>query len=123
MKSTMLLALGLSVAHAAEPTGTLMLACEGMMTTINGPSRKEGPFTTSIIIDFASGTGEFDRLPIAFIFNVTETSIGFHVWVKPDYLTGTIDRMTGKVTASGTKSGDDVIVLYELKCKPTQRMF
>ena len=65
MKAVMLLALGLSVAHAAEPTGTLTLACEGTRTTTtethDKPTKVKKPeqITMGIIIDFAARTVEF----------------------------------------------------------------
>ena len=52
MKAVVLLALGLLVAQAAEPTGTLTLACEGTMTDTKKPDAKPEPLLLSgLIVD------------------------------------------------------------------------
>jgi hypothetical protein len=127
MKAVMLLALGLSVAHAAEPTGTVRLACEGtaITTDTNTQAVSGTPISTAINVDFEHRTVEFDNIP-ASISEVTETTIKFHFGTKPN-LEGTIDRVTGAVEVNTLRPMSDGYdrseVIYSLKCKPTQRMF
>ena len=130
MKLTMLLALGLLVANAAEPTGTLTLACEGTAiitdTTDKNTQVASGtPISTAINVDFEHRTVEFDNIP-ASISQITETTIKFHFGTKPN-LEGTIDRVTGAVEVNTLRPMSDRYdrseVTYDLKCKATQRMF
>jgi hypothetical protein len=130
MKLTMLLALGLSIAHAAEPTGTLTLACEGTSITIDTTDKNMQvasgtPISTAINVDFEHRTVEFDNIP-ASISQITETTIKFHFGTKPN-LEGTIDRVTGAVEVNTLRPVSDRYdrseVTYDLKCKATQRTF
>jgi hypothetical protein len=137
----MLAGLSISVVHAAEPTGTLTLACEGtQIWTSNWDEKKTGrePISMSIIIDFGARTGEYfetrpgrgwdDRRSLR-ISDVTEINISFKAsWFevedKPELqreLEGRIDRVTGALEAS--RLGGGVLARYSLKCKPTKRMF
>jgi hypothetical protein len=76
MKPMMLLALALSTAHAAEPTGALTLACQGTATMDIGPE----PVSVGIIINVADrtvtgfGVSGLDKVKVDY---VDETSIGF----------------------------------------------
>lgn len=76
MNATILL-FGLLVAHAAEPTGTLTLACEGTAITIdtidkNTQVASGTPISTAINVDFEHRTVEFDNIP-ASISQITES--------------------------------------------------
>jgi hypothetical protein len=126
MRSLTLLTLAvLSTAQAAEPTGTLTLACEGTAVSGNGTNPEQ--LSMGIVVDFATRTVEFGhdfQFPVE-ITNITQTTIKFFgsTGYSPlSNLDGVIDRMTGAVEAyivrelGGTMS-------YSLKCKPTQRMF
>jgi hypothetical protein len=127
MKAPMLLALAaLSTAQAAEPTGTLTLACEG--TTKVG--EKLEPISMGIIVDFAARTvhgfgypglsGRFD-FPVK-ITGMNEVTVAFHGSNQTGVsITGSIDRVTGE--AEARTQTPDLILRYALKCKPTQRMF
>jgi hypothetical protein len=127
MKAPMLLALAaLSTAQAAEPTGTLTLACEG--TTKVG--EKLEPISMGIIVDFAARTvhgfgypglsGRFD-FPVK-ITGMNEVTVAFHGSNQTGVsITGSIDRVTGE--AEARTQTPDLILRYSLKCKPTQRMF
>jgi hypothetical protein len=129
----MLLALALSTAQAAEPTGTLTLACEGTEITTDTTDTTDKntraaygtPISTAINVDFEHRTVEFDNIP-ASISQITETTIKFHFGTKPN-LEGTIDRVTGAVEVNTlcpmSDRYDRSEVTYSLKCKPTQRMF
>jgi hypothetical protein len=127
MKAVMMLALGLSVAQAAEPTGTLTLAYEGTeittdTTDTNTQVASGTPISTAINVDFEHRTVEFDNIP-ASISEVTETTIKFHF----ANLEGTIDRVTDAVEVYTLRPMSDRYdrseMTYSLKCKPTQRMF
>jgi hypothetical protein len=131
---------GLLIAHAAEPTGTLTLACEGTRTVTNYFGNhtilKEGPepISMGIILDFAARTvAGFDlwdgKVVITYL---DEWKIGLGPKEEnPDvYMSGSMDRITGDANltvitdASGlykTRAGNDYD--YSMKCKPTQRMF
>jgi hypothetical protein len=139
------LLVALSPAQAAEPTGTLTLACEGTRTAtwrVGGfgeEKTRTEPISMSIIIDFRAQTGEYfetrtdgweDRRSLQ-ISGATEMNISFKAdwFVSEDkrdpnakfVLDGRIDRVTGALVASRLGGGE--IVRYSLKCKPTQRMF
>jgi hypothetical protein len=134
MKLTMLLALGLSFAHAAEPTGTLRLACEGTRTEMWTPDKPE-PVSMGIIVDFGARTVSIFGAPIP-IEDLSDVQVVFNSTDHPDddqfhqHVGGTIDRVTGDVgmltILSGPFSDNSYISLwtnYSLQCKPTQRMF
>jgi hypothetical protein len=143
MKTAILLVLaGLSIAQAAEPTGTLTLACEGTTTNMNiktGFIDKPEPVSMGIIVDFAALKVEFSdaHFPIP-IEDITETTVAFYGNNLPDPLgpslfiiDGTIDRVTGGVEAKLVQHGDrhdrsgnglHLLTTYSLKCQPTQRM-
>jgi hypothetical protein len=117
----------IGLAHAAEPTGTLTLACEGTAITTDRTDKNTQvvsgtPISTAINVDFEHRTVEFDNIP-ASISEVTETTIKFHF----ANLEGTIDRVTGAVEVNTLRPMSDRYdrseMTYSLKCKPTQRMF
>ena len=128
---------GLS-AMAAEPTGTLMLACEGTATDKTDLTREAArpePVSVGLIIDFTTKTvAGFERVFPSFtadqvkITVVDNTSIGFSgTDGRGGAVFGTVDRITGDVEAA-TEHWDETnklqwATLYSLKCKPTQRMF
>src|ERR1700730_1152990 len=128
MKAPLLLALaGLSIstAQAAEPTGTLTLACEGK-STLQSEVTKPRLDTVSfgVIVDYANRT--IQGLPShagakVKVNRVDETGIIFGgedtdlEWS----IQGKIDRVTGALTA--TDKLGDLTTFYSLKCTPTQR--
>jgi hypothetical protein len=61
MKAMMLLVLGLSVAHAAEPTGTLTLACEGTKSSSDYSDAKR-PVSMGMNLDFKARTVDSLRI-------------------------------------------------------------
>ena len=125
----------ITLAQAAEPTGTLTLACKG--TTQWSDDAKPEPTSTGVIIDFTARTLEGFGRDVSFpirITDVTETTIGFmgNNWNQPNRMvsfsiSGTIDRVTGAVEATfagAMASGKSTwSAHYVLQCKPTQRMF
>jgi hypothetical protein len=134
----LLLLVGLSIAHAAEPTGTMTLACEGKTHEITQRrDDKTEPISMGIIVDFAARTVEGFGSDATFrigIEGITETTINFSGSnvgdTRRDYtyhVNGTIDRVTGAVQAvhstTPKAAGQTWSTSYSLKCKPTQRMF
>jgi len=82
----LLLLAGLSIAQAAEPTGTLTLACQGTATdktNLTEPASPK-PISMGLILDFTSKTvAGFERVfpnfsaAVVKIISVDDTSIGF----------------------------------------------
>jgi hypothetical protein len=145
MKATILLLLaGLSIAQAAEPKGTLTLACQGAVSNSLAPDSKPEPISMGVIVNFAARRVEFGHevnFPVG-ITDITETTISFfgHLPNDPVFFSitdGVIDRMTGAVEAeifrrerggttcdaAGKRKCKSWMASYSLKCKPTQRMF
>jgi hypothetical protein len=127
MRLTLLLLAGLSTVQAAEPTGTLTLACEG--TEQHRKERLEpygepDAISMGIIINFANRTVEFAQFkyPTMQITDVTETTIFFYGSDSSVLLFGTIDRILGTVEAE-YRGPLMAASSFSLKCKPTQRMF
>ena len=121
----------LSIALAAEPTGTLTLACEGTAHTQAVGDGKPWAISTGLIIDFAAHTvdGIEPGMMQMHIVEITETAISF-AGKDASYgqnIHGTIDRVTGTVEAYFFSSPKGAKVswntTYLLQCKPTQRMF
>jgi len=139
MQLMLLLLVGLSIAQAAEPTGTLMLACVGTTTTKNiemQVDEKPEPISMGIIVDFAARTvdGFGVLVPITDLGDVTVVFYSNDPGDADAHMNttifGTIDRMTGEVRAAriwvglaADKSPIDIWTNFSLKCKPTQRMF
>ena len=132
---TMLLALAaLSTAQAAEPTGTLTLACQGTATDKPdlGEAAKPEPVSMGLIIDFTTKTvAGFDRVFQSFsagrikITVIDSTSIVFG-GTDPvgAAIFGIVDRITGDVEAATEHWNYETNKLqwatgYSLKCKPT----
>ena len=141
MKALMLLALaGLSIAttQAAEPTGTVTLACEGTATdkTDLREQAKPEPVSMGLTINFTTNTvAGFERVFPSFSANrvkiivVDKTTFGFSgTDGTGGAVFGTADRNTGDVEATMERWNDETNKLqwatgYSLKCKATQRMF
>ena len=131
----MLLAVALSIAQAAEPTGTLTLACEGTTTNTVGPDAKPEPVSMGVVVNFTTrtvqgfGTGLLDY-PVE-ITAVNEETIAFGGASKPSnvvqhsIISGAVDLVTGELEATSSfwDTTGSVSTSYSLKCKPTKRMF
>ena len=113
MKAPMLLALAalsISTAQAAEPTGTLTLACQGTST-------------------FAGKDILTTQTQVSLEIDISEAVVSFLGGSVPGlHISGSIDRVTGDVEATSEATGTEnrtiiMRTLYSLKCKPTQRMF
>ena len=137
MKAMILLALaGLltSTAQAAEPRGTLTLACEGIKseTTPRIAGEDQSSISVNIVMDFGARTVTGFPLPPVcdldqpVIRDITETAISY-TGCSPNDLTvsysflGTFDRRTGAADATFTSTGDVTWTRnFSLKCKPTR---
>lgn len=124
----MLLALAaLSTAQAAEPTGTLTLACKGTETHEGSAGTSSDQINIGVTVDFQKKivTGLSDS--VLTIDGLTETTISFSgqeveanfVW----NMSGTLDRVTGSLVAASTRSNPRLTLTYDLQCRSTQRMF
>jgi hypothetical protein len=132
MKAPILLAfLGLATAQAAEPTGTLTLACQGTTADFSRPDDKE-LLSTSIIMNFATQTIVGLDAPSNSsikILDMDEVTVNFGGGSSyPEWsIAGSINRVTGDVEATSTlsiaKTHKMIQTSILLKCKPTQRMF
>jgi hypothetical protein len=125
----------IALAQAAEPTGTLTLACEGTTTDTVGPDAKPEPISMGVVVNFTTrtvqgfGSGLLDY-PVE-ITAVNEVIIAFGGASKPNnvgqhsIISGAVDLVTGElgVTSSFLGTTGSVSTSYSLKCKPTQRMF
>jgi hypothetical protein len=125
MKTSILLALTLiSSAQAAEPTGTLTLACTGMETHQGGAGNSSEQINISIIVDFQkkSVTGLSDS-QVA-ISNVDETAITLSGAETGWVMNGGIDRVTGSLYAvfyqlDPSTRQSILSISYDLQCQPT----
>jgi len=117
-----------------QSTLPLTLGCSG--TALNGHANTKIT-DLSIVIDFDRQTvsgffwvdlnGFHRPIPIT---TIDAISIDFYGINKSDLvissITGSIDRITGTVQASGTtllQNGNRSVAFYNLQCKPTKRLF
>ena len=120
MKATVLLLLaGLSFVYAAEPTGTLTLACQGMETITC-----EKAVSTSMIIDFANQTITGLDAPTNSsikIINMDKVTIHFGGSSPEWKIDGDINRVTGYLYAlKSCPNRACVPSSLVLMCKPRQ---
>ena len=130
----MTLGIIIAVAQAAEPRGTLTLACKGTKseTTPRIAEANQSSISLDIIIDFGARTIIGFPLPSVCeldqpaIREITETTI-FFTGCSPIDLTvsysfhGTFDRGTGAMEAGFIGIGDVTWTRsFSLKCKPTR---
>jgi hypothetical protein len=116
---------GLATAQAADET--LTLACQGTLISQGGggPNSSER-INIGIIVDLQKRTviGLEPTVPLT-IDQITETEISFlgsagSAWS----MSGTLDRITGSLVASSSRHETPKNTLsFDLKCRPTQRMF
>jgi hypothetical protein len=123
--------LSMTSALAAQPTGTLTLACQGTTADFGRPDDKE-PLSTGIIINFATQTIVGLDAPSNSsikILDMDEVTVSFGGGSSyPEWsIAGSINRVTGDVEATSTlsiaKTHKKIQTSISLKCKPTQRMF
>ena len=121
----------LIVVAAAEPTGTLTLACQGTtrLSIASSPWSPDESSSMSLIVNFATQTvtglryGDLsydDEFPVG-ITGANDLIVMFggsnDGSDNPTTITGTIYRMTGDIYVIW--KGGAVIRTYSLKCKPT----
>jgi hypothetical protein len=139
MKAPILLAfLGLVTSQAAEPTGTLTLACEGTHTAYRTTEPMELSF--NLFLNFATGTVESSAPPLSPFMNICKITqvTPFIVYLKYtaiirgmlDEAIGTLDRVTGVLEGDARTYKKDTVnscleggYRFSVKCTPTQRMF
>jgi hypothetical protein len=122
---------GLPTAQAAD--SILTLACQGTVIAWTQKDAEHEPISVGIIVNFTNGTvqgfGDPGSVDVR-ITAVNDVAILFR-GNKPDgpvilNISGAMDRVSGLVQARIDKM-DGAIVLdgrrYDLKCRPTQRMF
>ena len=111
-------------AQAAEPTGTLTLACEGTVTITPQTDAKPEPISMGIIVTTEGAVGGFTNL--AHINRFKATTIEFLGNIDGWWVEGSIDRVAGDVSATERLSDQGRLLLkkeYSLKCSPAQRKF
>jgi hypothetical protein len=121
--------IGMVAASAQAADETLTLACKGRETSSGKGPKTSEVIDIGIIVDFQKKivTGFFDSpSPPLKIDSLTETAISFSgkevdnkglIWS----MNGTLDRITGSLIAAW--EGFNLTISYDLKCRPTQRMF
>ena len=121
-----------TTAQAAEPA-TLTLACKGTATS-GAEGAKPEPISMGIIVNFTNNTVQSQGcgFPIG-IVEVNEVTIIFSDFAPSSAGTangqgayGAIDRVTGDVNATYFIKKLGKVVeskIYDLKCRPAQRMF
>jgi hypothetical protein len=125
MKATsLLIGLLIATAQAPEPTGTLTLACNGSEIREDG-SKASDQVNIGVILDFQEKSVFGFLNTNLFINDISETTISFAGGVEGWLMNGTLDRVTGMLTANASrvKGKLSASISYDLKCKPTQRMF
>jgi len=126
MIAALALLLVLTVA-AAEPTGTLTLACSGQKMSRTLPNRdmSEEQVSIGVMANLTARMvlfGDAWPSPIP-IQDVTEKTIMFWEGRPADakMVYGSIERISGETQAR--IKNDNSMVLYSVKCKRAQRMF
>jgi hypothetical protein len=127
------------IAEAHQPN-TLTLECEGAITLrypISGYPDEKSPTSMGIIINFTTRTvqgfgilGKENQLPITAADDVTILFYGYTSPRDPPaeaWIMGEINRVTGAVHATeflddNQKNERLSVTIYELKCRPTERM-
>ena len=114
----------LLVLAAAEPTGTLTLACEGTVRIEEQPEAKPEPYSMGMTIDFRTVQGFGFEYPFK-ITNMNAATIIFRHSDEMSDVLGHIDQVTGGLEAQITWWLDRQRLklsntqVHEMKCKPT----
>ena len=124
-------ALCADVTQAAEPTGTLTLACQGTVTNNTKPDAKPEQITMGIVVNFTARTVAgftypgLEELPVV-IRDADEVHITFTGSNESgsSIVAGDINRVTGELWASSmmrdaNTSNIVMSTTYSLKCRPT----
>jgi len=118
---------------AAHATDTLALACKGTIYEGYNPAAQR-ELTLGVVVNLANKTVRglpyssfLEEEPKITDISETEIVFGWHYLGRLDRFLGVINRVTGDLSAvwhttklEGTFGGR---VTYDLKCRPTQRIF
>jgi hypothetical protein len=117
-----LMLVALATAQAAD--ATLTLACKGTETSKVGARTSSEVINIGIVVDFQKKTvvGLEPTVPLTIDF-LAETTISFSGAETDWQMNGTLDRVTGSLVATSVRSNPNVMLLFDLQCRPTQRMF
>jgi hypothetical protein len=110
----------IATAHAAEPTGTVTLACQGLQNQWTSAGMKSVPITMTLIIDFQKRTivGFPDSDVPASISNSDEMTITFSRDSERSRFNGIIDRKRNTTDAVYMSSDTNTLDFgYALKCR------
>jgi hypothetical protein len=109
----------LSMAAQAADT-TLTLACEGTETSRGGARTSSEVINIGIIVDFQKMTvvGLEPTVPLT-IDRLTETTISFAGAEANWHMSGILDRVTGSLVAASSTSNPNLMLSWDLQCRPT----
>src|SRR5262245_28567595 len=118
--------LSMGAAEAAEPNGTLSLACKGRSESGTGAGSNN--ISKGVILDFQTKIVRGFTDGVAKITGVTETAISFSGTEEGSVIKGVLDRVTGTLIASSLKSDPNTgrttsLVSYDLQCRRRERLF
>src|SRR5262249_43053519 len=121
---------------------SLTLGCSGTLTTtqvpkdgVAGDPEKESMVDFSVVVDFdrraVSGfwkewNGPHDLIPITVVDANAVTFMGSKKGPSDKSISGTIDRITGKVDAFETwlwPNGRMSLLAWDFRCRPTKPLF
>jgi hypothetical protein len=119
-------ALSAAAAEAAEPAGTMALACKGRSESGTGAGSNQ--ISKGVILDFQTKIVSGLSDGAAKITGVSETTISFSGSEAGLAIKGTLDRVTGTLLASSIRSDPETrrttsLVSYDLRCRRTERLF
>ena len=133
--SSLLVSLGFPFPATAQPA-RLVLACKGTAVQSSMPEAKPDVVSMGIIVDFTTKTVQgfgfpgFNDYPVV-ITSANDVLLVFdgkaHVMTSESSISGSIDRITGDVSATSLLTSDAGKVIsqtdYSLQCIPSQRLF
>jgi len=119
-------ALSAAAAEAAEPAGTMALACKGRSESGTGAGSNQ--ISKGVILDFQTKIVSGLSDGATKITGVSETTISFSGSEAGLAIKGTLDRVTGTLLASSIRSDPETrrttsLVSYDLRCRRTERLF
>jgi hypothetical protein len=125
-------ALCADVTQAAEPTGTLTLACQGTVTNNTKPDAKPEQITMGIVVNFTARTVAgftypgLEEFPVVIHKTASEVLITFAGSNESgsSIIAGDLNHVTGELWASSmmrdaNTSNIVMSTTYSLKCRPT----
>ena len=137
-KLIIVIAAALQVTPTSAAETTLTLACQGTVTIDDWSLKRAGQFqdpkketySTGMTIDLTARTVQLFGSQYPFkITDINAATIVFSDSEKQTAILGSIDRVTGDLEATithwldGQRRDISNEQFYEMKCKPSQRMF